>query len=63
MDTPALPAVIIGMGYIMSANHDNPSELLRRIAAGDDGAAAELFAAYRDRRSSSPATAAPNSRR
>ena len=33
----------------MSGVHHDPSELLRRIAAGDGGATAELFAAYRDR--------------
>jgi RNA polymerase sigma-70 factor (ECF subfamily) len=36
------------MGFAMPANKD-PNDLLRRIAAGDDGATAELFAAYRDR--------------
>jgi RNA polymerase sigma-70 factor (ECF subfamily) len=33
----------------MAGPRDNPSDLLRRIAAGDGGATAELFAAYRDR--------------
>ncbi len=33
----------------MSANHDDWNELRRRLAAGDGGAAAELFASYRDR--------------
>src|SRR6516162_462993 len=37
------------MGMIMSGIHYDPSELLRRIAAGNSAAAAELFAAYRDR--------------
>jgi RNA polymerase sigma-70 factor (ECF subfamily) len=37
------------MGLLMPGNLVDPSELLRRIAGGDSGAAAELFAAYRDR--------------
>ncbi len=37
------------MGFLMSAKRDDRSELLRRMAAGDAGAAAELFTAYRDR--------------
>jgi RNA polymerase sigma-70 factor, ECF subfamily len=37
------------MGWIMSAIQDDASGILRRIADGDDGAAAELFATHRDR--------------
>jgi RNA polymerase sigma-70 factor (ECF subfamily) len=37
------------MGLLMSGNRNDPSGLLRRIAGGDGGAVAELFAAYRDR--------------
>jgi RNA polymerase sigma-70 factor (ECF subfamily) len=33
----------------MAGNLEDPKDLLRRIAGGDSGAAAELFAAYRDR--------------
>ena len=33
----------------MSGNHHDASHLLRRLASGDGGAAAELFDAYRDR--------------
>ena len=37
------------MGCLMSGSVHDPSGLLRRLAAGDGGAAAELFAAHRDR--------------
>src|SRR6516162_10763785 len=37
------------MGMIMSGIHYDPNELLRRIAAGNSAATAELFVAYRDR--------------
>ena len=37
------------MGFRMSRDRDDWSDLLRRMAAGDSEAAAELFAAYRDR--------------
>jgi hypothetical protein len=40
---------MILMGFKMSENRDDSGNLLRRIAAGDAGAVAELFAAYRDR--------------
>jgi RNA polymerase sigma-70 factor (ECF subfamily) len=37
------------MEFIMSKSRDDWNDVLRRIAAGDCGAVAELFAAYRDR--------------
>ncbi len=37
------------MGCLMSGSIHDQSGLLRRLAAGDGGAAAELFAAHRDR--------------
>ena len=37
------------MGCLMSGTVNDPSGLLRRLAAGDGAAAAELFAAHRDR--------------
>jgi RNA polymerase sigma-70 factor (ECF subfamily) len=49
VDTPVSGAVILFMGYIMMGTGNDPSELGRRLAAGDSGAAAELFAAHRDR--------------
>jgi RNA polymerase sigma-70 factor (ECF subfamily) len=40
---------MILMGFKMSKNRDDGSDLLQRIAAGDAAAVAELFAAHRDR--------------
>lgn len=37
------------MGFLMSANRNDRSDLLRRMAAGDADAVAELFTAYSDR--------------